>query len=252
MSGKRTHIDSDSDTDDGVKFFEKKTKVSVTSTSVVSKKKQQSSLDGFFSSKTNNISIAESTTSSEIESVGKKYKIYCDLDGVLCDFDAGVRKIFNGRGMDQLKSHIAWAGITKAENFYDNLPWTSDGKELWEAIKPLQPDILTGVPGSRKSSRVEKATWCAAELGSKINHVDFAAPKKAHERVFGVLKTDREVVNVITCWSKNKHFKSGPNRVLIDDTVKLMPDWVAKGGIFVHHTSTKKTLVQLKNLGILE
>lgn len=246
MSSKRDlAVESDCETDDGVKFVEKKSK---TLTTVVSTKKQQTSLDGFFPSKT----VSTSTTIAPKGSKQRRYKVYCDLDGVLCDFDAGVRKIFNGRGIDQLKCHIAWAGITKADNFYGGLPWTRDGKELWKAIKPLQPDILTGVPGSRKSSRGEKATWCAAELGIKTNHVDFAAPKRAHELVSGVLKEDEEVVNVITCWSRNKHYKSGPNRILIDDTQKLKSYWVKKGGIFVHHTNTKNTLKQLQKLGIID
>ena len=49
-------------------------------------KTQQSSLSGFFASSKPDTS----TTKSE-------YKIFCDLDGVLVDFDAGVKKLFNGR-----------------------------------------------------------------------------------------------------------------------------------------------------------
>ena len=50
-------------------------------------KTQQSSLSGFFASSKPDTS----TTKSEC------YKIFCDLDGVLVDFDAGVKKLFNGR-----------------------------------------------------------------------------------------------------------------------------------------------------------
>ena len=39
--------------------------------------------------------------------------------------------------------------------------------------------------------------------------------------------------------------------VLIDDRAKLGRDWEARGGIFIHHTDTKRTLQQLKDLGIL-
>jgi hypothetical protein len=59
------------------------------------------------------------------------------------------------------------------------------------------------------------------------------------------------VVNVITCWSRNKHLESGMRTVLIDDRESLARDWEMRGGIFVHHTSTKTTLKQLKELGIL-
>lgn len=227
-------------------IVEKKAKMSMIK--APSRKAQQVSLHGFLSSKK---SISSYTADKKSAKANQKYKVYCDLDGVLCDFDSGVRKIFKGKGMDDLKIGVAWAGITRANNFYGDLPWTKDGKELWEAIQPLHPDILTGVPTSRKSSRVEKAEWCARELGVTINHVDFAAPKRRHDVVHGALRKDMNIVNVITCWSNNKHYKSGVGKVLIDDTEKLMAAWEAKGGIFILHKNTKNTLKQLHKLGIL-
>ena len=58
-------------------------------------------------------------------------------------------------------------------------------------------------------------------------------------------------IEIITCWSKNKHYESNTNHVLIDDRLKLKNDWVQKGGIFVHHVNTKDTLRQLVALGII-
>lgn len=137
------------------------------------------------------------------------YKIFCDLDGVLCDFDAGVKKIFNGKAPDELLHNTGsmWSRIANTENFYCNLPWMPDGRALWDAIRHLQPNILTGVPRSCGNSRQDKATWCQRELGVEINHVDVAGSKSTHCFVRGRKKKD--VVNVITCWSKNKHFESG-------------------------------------------
>lgn len=54
------------------------------------KKAKQSTLSGFFGSKTSDDTTSSSSALSE-------YKIFCDLDGVLVDFDAGVKKLFNGR-----------------------------------------------------------------------------------------------------------------------------------------------------------
>ena len=53
------------------------------------KKKTQKSLGSFFTS-------AKSVLEDEDKTTG--YKIFCDLDGVLVDFEAGVKKIFNGQG----------------------------------------------------------------------------------------------------------------------------------------------------------
>ena len=40
-------------------------------------------------------------------------------------------------------------------------------------------------------------------------------------------------------------------RVLIDDRIDLAENWEARGGIFVHHTHTERTLRILKEHGVL-
>lgn len=145
---------------------------------------------------------------TNVEEEDSKYKVFCDLDGVLCDFDAGVRKLFNGKGPDEIFMGHMWARISKTDLFYENLEWTSDGRELWDAIKHMNPDILTGVPNNQKF-RAQKANWCKRELGVKTNHVDMAGKKGTHQRISG--SKQKNVVNVITCWSKNKHMESGEN-----------------------------------------
>lgn len=175
------------------------------------------------------------------------YKVYCDLDGVLCDFDAGVRRI-SGRSPDELNMGHMWSIVTSADSFYEHLPWMSDGRELWNAIQHLSPDILTGVP-RHWSARGDKAAWCRRELGMETNHVDMAGSQRSHTIVEGRKKEG--VVNVITCWSRNKHMESGIRTVLIDDRENLAREWEMRGGIFVHHTSTERTLQQLKDHGIL-
>ena len=134
------------------------------------------------------------------------FKIFCDLDGVLCDFDAGVRRIADGKRPDDMHLKEMWRKVAKADSFYTHLPWMIDGRDLWEAILHLKPDILTGVPMHQKA-RQEKADWCARELGVATNHVDMAGANRAHVRVKGRRKAN--VVNVITCWSRNKYMESG-------------------------------------------
>lgn len=160
-------------------------------------------------------SIARSLTSVAKDSPssvtpGGNYRVYCDLDGVLVDFEAGVRKLLQGRGPDDVKSSSMWAAISRADRFYYNLPWTKDGKDLWNAIRHLRPHILTGVP-MLKQSREDKAQWCKRELGAITNHVDMAGPKSTHTAVTGRKSHSLQVVNVITCWSRNKHMESGTN-----------------------------------------
>ena len=135
------------------------------------------------------------------------FKIYCDLDGVLVDFNYGVKSLLNSHPSKLIKGTM-WKHIARADAFYEHLPWMSDGKKLWRALKPLQPDILTGVPYP-KSSRVDKYSWCQRELGlDELNHVDMAAGCRDHEIVNGNSRKEG-VTNVITCWSNNKYCESG-------------------------------------------
>ena len=41
----------------------------------------------------------------------------------------------------------------------------------------------------------------------------------------------------------------GSSNILIDDYIKNIKEFNAKGGIGIHHTDTGKTLRELKNLG---
>ncbi|KAK1741227.1 hypothetical protein QTG54_007705 [Skeletonema marinoi] len=234
------------------------------------KAKQQQSLTGFFTSAKAKADddAAEDTASSFI------YKIFCDLDGVLVDFDSGVKSLFNGRSPDQLPVGTMWGRISSTPDFYANLPWTSDGQTLWNELVqlPSPPDILTGVPRNHQS-RAEKFAWCQRELISsvapgrldnvdtksstttttvaslKLNHVDMAGKKSTHEAVSG--RKRKGHINVITCWSRNKHCESKKNHVLIDDRLALREAWEENGGIFVHHTSAERTLEVLRERGIL-
>jgi hypothetical protein len=135
------------------------------------------------------------------------FRIFCDMDGVLTDFDAGIEKLC-GKPPSQISSGFLWSSIAKAPSFFVDLEWCDDGQELWNAIRPHRPTILTGV--SRAAVSKDKFEWCKRELCVETNHVDMAAKKKAHEPVSGFRK--QGVTNVITCWSKNKHRESGPRR----------------------------------------
>ena len=79
----------------------------------------------------------------------KPYTIYCDMDGVLCDFDQGYEKL-TGESTDEAnakgKSYF-WKlfreSVGKNEkDFWANLPWQPGGEDLWTFISPYNPNIL--------------------------------------------------------------------------------------------------------------
>ncbi|CAB9527057.1 expressed unknown protein [Seminavis robusta] len=187
---------------------------------------------------------------SVIDSVDN-LKIYCDLDGVLCDFRAGVEKVCQ-KTPEELPKETMWQKIEQSNiPFFAQLPWMKDGKQLWNAIKVYKPTILTGVPNLQDSCS-DKYQWCRENLGMEgYNHVDMAGRGFLHSNVNGARQLEQKT-NIITCWSYNKHHESGANAVLIDDRIELQAKWEAAGGIFVHHTNTKSTLRKLKALGLLE
>ena len=113
-----------------------------------------------------------------------KYKIYCDMDGVLVDFNKGYKEL---TGEDLTGEHRNdtdfWDPITKVGyDFWFNLEWVPDGKQLWNYIKKHEPKILSA-PSREEVSRVAKHDWIEKELPgthlilrSAKHKKDFAAP----------------------------------------------------------------------------
>lgn len=201
-------------------------------------------------------------------------KVFCDLDGVLVDFETGIRGLFPPEiqilpQLADLERSIMWKSVQEADAFFEHLQWTPEGKALWEVLAPWKPDILTGIPQVHPSARAEKMAWCQRELGlEQMEHCDKACPWTYGHRPTALSVASRESSNaslhtttssgeeacrVITCWSRNKHFESGPGHVLIDDREALRDDWEAKGGIFIHHQpgNLEGTLQQLRDNGML-
>ena len=96
-------------------------------------------------------------------------KIYCDLDGVLVDFNKGIYRLLrkDATKLYQTKHGIKrlWSAVDRTPKFFETLHWTKDGRELWQAIYHLQPDILTGVPNNKPDQiGRQKFRWCQREL----------------------------------------------------------------------------------------
>jgi hypothetical protein len=140
--------------------------------------------------------------------------IFCDLDGVLANFEQGVINRFK-KLPDQIKPAIMWGVINKSNTFFDTLPWMPKGRELWEGIKQYDPIILTGVPNGTTpkarsdcvSASEQKRRWCARELGPDVH--------------------------VITCTTKEKPNFCIERSVLIDDRTDNLNAWNLKGGKFI-------------------
>jgi len=158
--------------------------------------------------------------------VKSKYKIFCDMDGVLVDFDKGFMTLSKGIKPDSLPKPRFWAmfyGLTKGKEreYWAGLPWMPDGQELWSYIKGYKPEILTAPPSEKAEEG--KKDWCKDKLGSvKVNF------KQA----------------------RDKHHFVAPDAILIDDKETTIDKWNAEGGIGIYHSSASNTIKQLKKLGL--
>jgi hypothetical protein len=76
------------------------------------KAKQQQSLTGFLIGSTkDNSEGANGDDRNDANDATFKYKVFCDLDGVLVDFDSGVKSLFNGSSPNDVPQSIMWGRI---------------------------------------------------------------------------------------------------------------------------------------------
>lgn len=152
------------------------------------------------------------------------YKIFCDMDGVLVDFEKGYLDLtgINLKG-EHFDGPRFWEPVNKkGYDFWINLDWMGDGKLLWNSIKDYNPSILSA-PSSKPESRVAKHDWVDRELGKNVE--------------------------VILRSARNKKEFAAPNHILIDDREDNIRDWNESGGIGILHKSTDDTLNKLNKLG---
>jgi len=149
--------------------------------------------------------------------------IFCDLDGVLVDFQKQYIDIF-GKDVEETTKVERWENINQVENYWFDLPKMNDADELLEYLSKYNYKILTGLPKTGyKKAEMEKPRWVAKHLG---DHVD-----------------------VICCLSKEKSLFGKPNDILIDDRSKNVNQWKEMGGIAILHTSASRTIEELKKYG---
>jgi len=137
------------------------------------------------------------------------YKIYCDMDGVLTDFENRFEH-FTGMSPKEYETQNGVAGfwnlidVQVGVKFWVGMDWMPQGKELWNFISPYKPDLLTS-PSRDNNSRLGKNLWVKNNLNPK--------PK------------------VIFAYSKDKQRYANENSILIDDKKSNIAEWVASGGI---------------------
>lgn len=155
-------------------------------------------------------------------------KLFLDCDGVLADFDKRAEEILGMRSREFEAIHGSkafWKTIYSTPDFFYGLDKMPDADKLVDAVKHLDPVILTGKP---------YGGWAE---GQKLRWRDEHFPD----------------LPMIVCLSKDKftHMHHDKDNILVDDTLKYAHIWEEAGGTFIHHTSAEDSIRQLQYLRIL-
>ncbi len=161
------------------------------------------------------------------------YKIYVDLDGVLCDFNAGFYNISGGIDRNgfiyKYGKEAAWKLINQhGTHWWATLPWKSDGKRLWSFLNNIGPIFILSSCSEGQTSgtaREGKLSWVLNNLGKSV--------------------VSRTII-VNNAVEKQKY--GNANSILIDDTPINIAQWKSKGGIGILHKTAEQTIEQIKAL----
>jgi hypothetical protein len=173
-----------------------------------------------------------------------KYQIYCDMDGVLTDFEkrfitllrkegpkyyskAVIAQVTRPKHFDKLEgTEEFWKFIDQyiGLQFWSEMEWMPNGKALWDFIQPYGPKLLTS-PSRDNTSRLGKRLWVKENL--------VPAPEVLFR--FGDAKSDF----------------ANENAILIDDKPSNLAAFASKGGIAleVKDGEIQSVINALKQLG---
>ena len=152
--------------------------------------------------------------------------IYCDMDGVLCNFMKAADYAVGGDFVTT-DSKERWMKINQTRGFWENLEWMPGAKRLYQKIMKYNPYILSAFSGRDPTSKNGKLKWLA-------KNTDF---KKSN------------ILLVMRSQKQKYATTNGKPNVLIDDYIKNIKEWESKGGIGLHHTSVGKSIGELNRLG---
>ena len=175
------------------------------------------------------------------ENVDSEYVIYCDMDGVLCDFDLGYEKLTgistaeaNTKGKSYFWELFRKGAGKNEKDFWSNLPWQPGGRELWKAISPHTPNILS-------SPAIDFSLPPDQQLSPEYNQAIQGKKEWISKNLTNVGKE-------IFVPAVQKATFAAPNHILIDDLEKNITAWEANGGIGILHKNLPDTLKKLETL----
>ena len=176
--------------------------------------------------------IYESKLKFMAESIIKsRFTIYCDMDGVLTDFEAqfdhyygmNPREYAQLKGPELMKKAVDDVGL----DYWSKMPLFPGALELWSYISQYQPIILSS-PSTFKYAKKGKDIWIAKNLKPSPSDIIYKQTGHKEEAIQGLPEADIK------------------KSILIDDYYRNLAPWKEIGGIGITHRSAEQTINILK------
>jgi hypothetical protein len=177
--------------------------------------------------------IYESSLTQIIEiSKNTRFTIFCDMDGVLCNFDAQFDHYYGKSATEYSKEKgpelLRQAVNDIGEKFWSEMPWIPGSKVFWEYISAYSPIILSS-PSTFTYAQKGKLNWIKRNLDPQPESIIFKQTGFKHE--------------VLSDYNPK-------NCILIDDYFRNTMPWKEAGGIGITYKNPINTIEILKKFGL--
>lgn len=184
--------------------------------------------------------------------------IYLDLDGVMADYDAGIRALgfkpdptkkneLNRSGSKDPFKRQMYEAI-KGTDFYRALPFMPGAIDLYREIRAYSPIILTAAPkfDATEENYYLNPHWLGASYHKRhwVEHKLLPHVANAHD-LRGVripIPDDQFICTTSARKFEFMHRRRGEHQVLIDDRVDNCRWWEEAGGHAILHCDAAQTI----------
>lgn len=171
--------------------------------------------------------------------------VFCDVDGVLANFYAGMEHYFGVSQKDTnhfLTARHGWDKIASKEpHLFGKLPLLPDARQLVTGLVQLRDhglitlSILTAIP----DEWYHDSTMRRISTADKIQWVTRYFQRIPAQNVLVVRRVDK------ASYVKGQLAAGKPRPILIDDFGKNIREWEAAGGVGIQHTNAMHSLQSL-------
>lgn len=158
-------------------------------------------------------------------------QIAIDMDGVLCDFRGRFEQLYhNEPEVDFISNNKR--NKTYRKNFHDFVI-----NKHFSTLDPM-PDLHEGLD-YLKTLNVHMWILSSTAKEEYLNEL-------SNQKRLWLRNNNIPYNSVFVPGKRMKCYYAKPDRILIDDTLSNVEQWIENGGIGIHHSSWKETIKSIK------